>query len=439
MKKIYALILSALIALTMLCGAMAEGAVTPGDAAAEPTAAPTQAPAPEKGAAGLGNMQEFKIERKKTVTLAVPVIFRAGSESWYSNMLSSGSIVQYDPTRSAIGYSDDIFDALSSLTVEIAQTGDMPFYKKSIPSRRTVIGTLNDSTAKELGFEKAEGNTYRDPLNGKTYAQGTRFNAGFGVFSGLVVSSSVRNGSYDIPVKIRWESEIYGSGSASVTVKATAENSDVEETTSSGGGGYYYSGGGGSTSNTPAAKLIISSVSTNPATPTAGEEFDLILKLHNTSETAPVSNITINCEAESDAVLPVSGAFGAYVEGIAAGKALEQRIRVRAQSNIADEPVKIYVSIDYEDKSANALNVTQTVVINVAQLMRIKLDDPVLPSDASVAGESYPVTMGVFNLGRTTLYNVTVEAQTQDANLSTARPSTAATWMPAPPKRPKSA
>lgn len=379
-----------------------------------------QETAPEPGTAALGDMGPVTIERKKTVTVAVPVTFRAGEESWYTNMLSSGSIVAHDPTRSAIGYSDDIFNAVESLSVEIAQEGDMPFYPQTIPSRRYIVGTLNSSTAKDIGFEAVAGG-YRDPLNGNVYPEGTRFNSGFAVFEGLIVQSGVRNGEYDIPVKIRWESEKYGSGSATVIIKATAENSDVPEKTTGGGGGgggYYYGGGSTKTENTPEAKLIVQGVSTVPENPVAGEEFDLILKLHNTSAEAAVSNITVVCEADNDAVLPVSGAFGAYIDSIGPNRALEQRFRVRAQSDIDDEPVKIYVMVDYEDPDATAHSASQTVVINVSQLMRIRLDEPVLPTDGSVAGESYPVSMGVFNLGRTTLYNVTVTAQSDNPNLN---------------------
>lgn len=394
----------------------------------EPTPAPTAEPAedptaqPATGVASVGNMRPLPIERKKTVTLTVPVVFSVGTEQFFSNMLQSGSLVDYDPARSIFAYSQDIANALSSLTVELMLTEDIPFYKKHNPGKRTVLGTLSDGTAAQLGFEKKTENgqtVYKDPFNGKTYPAGTRFNTGFAVFPGLVVSSSVRNGRYEVPVKIRWESPLYGSGSANATVYAQAENSDVpEKTTGGGGGGGYSYSGGGSASSSPAAKLIIRSVATNPANPTAGEEFDLLLRLHNTSETASVGNISISCEAEADAVLPVSGAFGAYVESIGPGKAFEQAIRVRAQSDIPDAPVKIYVSIDYEDKNANALNVTQTVVVNVSQLMRIKIDDPVLPPEQPIAGESYPITMGVFNLGRTTLYNVTVQAQTDSTELS---------------------
>lgn len=413
MKRHILLLFAALLALLCAAGALAEEAVvTPGEA-----------PLPEAGAALVGSMEPIAIERKKTITLAIPVEFRSGSSYWYSNMLESGSIVAYDPTRSAVGYSPDIFGALESLSVEITQEGDVPFYAQTIGPRRYIVATLNDTTAEQLRFEKAQQNgqtVYIDPLNGTAYPEGARYNAGFAVFEGLVVHSSVRNGSYEVPVRIRWESEVYGSGSASFVLQATAENSDVAETTGGGGGGggYYYGGGGGESKATPEAKLIVQGVSTNPERPVAGEEFDLILKLYNTSQTDAVGNITLNCEAEGDAVLPVSGAFSAYIDSIGANRALEQRLRVRAQNDIDDETVKIYVMLDYEDPDATAHSVSQTVVINVAQLMRIKLDDPVLPGDPSIAGESYPVSMGVFNLGRTTLYNVTVTPVSDDPGLS---------------------
>ena len=118
MKMRMLLLIAVLLAVWTGC-ALAEQVVTPGEAIVppqatmqpentpEPTAQPenkpepTQQPVgtpvpsvqptqvPAQGRAAIGNMEAIEIERKKTMTLAIPVEFGAGGESWYSNMKTS--------------------------------------------------------------------------------------------------------------------------------------------------------------------------------------------------------------------------------------------------------------------------------------------------------------------------------------------------------------
>ncbi len=382
----------------------------------EPTDEPADTPVQEHsediaGTASVGNVEIPALAAGSAATIAIPVTFRAGSDYWYTNMLPSGSVVAYKSDRAISAYSEDILNALDSLTVSIG--GDM-FSEGS--GSFSVIGNMDAASAAKLGL-KGSGSAYTDPA-GTAYAVGQKYNAGFAVFT-VKVAKTVSNDFVNIPVTITWSSAAYGSGSINTSVEAVTTNRSSSGSGSSGSGGYSYYYGSSTSKSASEAKLIIDGVSTDPADPKAGDEFDMILTLRNTSGKQAVQNITVTCEAESDAVLPVSGAFSTYITAIESQKTHEARFNVRAQGDIEDKPVKIFVTLEYEDSSAEPHGISQSVVINVEQPMRIKLDTPVMPSGSAVAGESYNVSMGIYNLGRTTLYNVTVTGVSDDPTVST--------------------
>ena len=78
--------------------------------------------------AELGGMDTPVIQRKQKVTVAVPVSLRVGSVYWYTNMVSSGSLVSYSASRASSAYSGEIGQVVDSLTVEIVQNESCPFY-----------------------------------------------------------------------------------------------------------------------------------------------------------------------------------------------------------------------------------------------------------------------------------------------------------------------
>lgn len=180
---------------------------------------------------------------------------------------------------------------------------------------------------------------------------------------------------------------------------------------STGGGG---GGGGGGTKQQPVARLIVDDVRTEPAQPQAGEVFDIILSLRNTSETQYLRNLQVTYTAEEDALVPTSGTNTEYIERIDAGANYELRLNVRAKPDLEASSVKLDVAAEFEDKQLTALTASQSLVIPVKQVQRIQLDEPKLPTSAVVAGDSYEIEMGVFNLGKTMLYNVTVKVVPED-------------------------
>jgi hypothetical protein len=242
-------------------------------------------------------------------------------------------------------------------------------------------------------------------------------NKGYAVFDNIAVKSSATNGFYELTGKLYWRmhgqpEDKYSNISFATQVRVTGAS------TSSGGSSY---GGGGTTtsgSEKPPAKLVVEAITTDPLSPKAGENFDIVLSLKNTSLDSYVQNVGLSYTSEEDALMPTAGSNSIYIAKIDKGESFEQRLPVKSSPELANENVKVDLAMDYEDKKLTALTASQTVMVKVAQVQRIQLDELQLPTTMPTAGDSAQVSLGIFNLGRTPLYNVTAKVVSDNPNLA---------------------
>lgn len=230
---------------------------------------------------------------------------------------------------------------------------------------------------------------------------------------GTFTVKNVDKGTYylQMPVKLSTASSLKALYADAETFTLIYPVKIAKMSTGGGGGG----GGGGSSSKPlPVARLIVEDVHTEPESPQAGDVFDIVLTLRNTSESQYLRNMQITYTAEDDALTPTSGTNTEYIERIDAGSNYVLRLNVKAKPDLEVGSVKLDVSADFQDKELNALTASQSLVIPVKQVQRIQLDEPKLPTSTVIAGDSYEIEMGVFNLGKTMLYNVTVKAVPED-------------------------
>ena len=181
---------------------------------------------------------------------------------------------------------------------------------------------------------------------------------------------------------------------------------------SSGGG---IGGGGGSSSGekqvaTP--RLIIDgTVRTEPANPLAGEAFDLIVPVRNTSESLYLRNILLSFTADDDAINSVSGSNTEYINRIDAGASEDLRLHVIARPDLEASKVKIDLRAEFEDTRFNSLSADLGMTVEVTPILRMEADDPTLSDTSEIyVNDNAEVEMTVYNKGKTKLYNVTVRA-----------------------------
>lgn len=179
-----------------------------------------------------------------------------------------------------------------------------------------------------------------------------------------------------------------------------------------GSGNIENEGGGTST-----PRVIVTGFMTNPAKVHAGDTFTLTLHLQNTSKRTAVSNMLVNFTAPSEgtdldstyaAFLPTSGSNSMYVSSIAKGATQDLSIELTAKSDLAQKPYQIDLNMEYEDESYTSYTSNADVSIPVYQDARFELSKPeILPEQIAVGNEAN-VMFSIYNIGKTTLYNVHV-------------------------------
>ena len=314
--------------------------------------------------------------------MAVPVSYADETLRVYSNRDDEGNVLE----PGAEGFSQEIGDYIDWLEVSIsdetAADSSFPFMLSEQGVSRVVI---------EDGV-----------------------NYGYAVFSDLTVKKSLANGTAVVPFTVNYIDAYTGEAQStelSALVNITGASSGYYGGSGGGGGGYT------APTTAPQARVIVESIATEPKEVQAGDSFDLVFTLRNTSPAQFVQNMRVTIGSEEDALIPQSGSNTLYIDRIDAGALYELRYPVRASLEVPDRPLKVDVTIEYEDAAVSAQSAMQQMIVNVSQRMRLSVGDPVMDASSLFEGDSVDVTLQVINEGRTMLYNVTVTAQTENEGL----------------------
>ncbi len=326
---------------------------------------------------------------KGTVTIALPISYQREENDApvFSDMLTTGKRAEkYTGKESVTDFnqSELALKGVRNMYIELDSFGDAPLTAASLSPAYVVKDGENQ---------------------------------GYAVFPNITVKSSAENGFYTLTGKLYWGMEGQPEGKYSSMTFTTQVR--VTGAASSSGGSYYGGGGGVTSGGTekPQAKLVVEAITTDPLNPKAGEDFEVVLSLKNTSASYYVQNVEVTYTTEEDALMPTSGSNSVYIAKIDKSESFEQRLPVKASPELTNENVKIELAMEYEDKKLTALTATQSVMVKVQQVQRMQLDELQLPTTQTVAGDSADVSLGIFNLGRTVLYNVTAKVVCDNPNL----------------------
>jgi hypothetical protein len=358
------------------------------------------------GAIDVGAYTIVSAKPGESVILPVPVKYTRGKMHYYSNLgagKNKGKQIMYIDGNTADDYNQDITEALSYVSMEISQA---QFNQDDFP-----LQAGSKAAAFELITEEI--------IDGESVT----INYGYAVFSDLKVKSGAQNGTYNVFLDIEFceladgrESDVY---KEQIIINITITGA---KTSGGGGGGYIGGGGGGGgggSEQLTQAKLIVKSISTDPMNIRAGDEFDLLITLLNTNEKQLVQNIKVTVTATDDMILPVSGSSATYIDKIEAGGEYDLAMRVKAALNAPDTPIKLDVSMEYEDKSLSAQSASETLTMRISPVFRVRLEDPKPsnPGEIPIENSSYTLKTQVVNEGRNTIYNTKITAECEDENL----------------------
>lgn len=216
----------------------------------------------------------------------------------------------------------------------------------------------------------------------------------------------VLNGYYDLKFEILYTDDVCNQGSCTISTyvkcigKEGAANKNTDEALAA---------------STP--RIIVTGFETNPAEVKAGQDFDLIVHLKNTSTETAVSNVEINLTATVEgkdadssysSFLPTSGSNTAYFSSIPKNGTVDIEMQFTAKADLAQKPYVMKLAMLYEDEKNNPYTAEGSVSIPVKQESRFDISTfEVMPSNIEVGAESN-IMFSIYNTGKTKLYNVKV-------------------------------
>ena len=347
----------------------------------------------------------------KKVQLAFPVRLNKLDDPlsfFYSNQFADGvQLMQYDkkvtPDRMDQSFYQQLGIQMMQVLIDTKEIDEMPFTPKSVV-------TANAQRHLPYVVQPFSG----DPAyyTGHGFRDGSICN-GFAVFD-LTVASSAKNGSYEIPLILSW---VDGEGQHELEFEAHITVSGQK--TSSGSSS---SGGTGTPSEPkpiPRPHLYIESVRTEPENPKAGDTFDVILTMVNTSKTLYLHNMLLEYDTADDMLRPANEVTNLiWIPKMAANTKREERIRVISLPDIPSKLVKMSVSIQYQDSKYADGSTQQEITVPVLPIQRMKVDDPTMSSNNMVSiDQEYEIEIAVANEGKTPLFNLTAKVTSANGDL----------------------
>lgn len=165
-------------------------------------------------------------------------------------------------------------------------------------------------------------------------------------------------------------------------------------------------------------RIIVTGFETVPAEVQAGQDFDLIIHLKNTSTETPVNNVQIDLTATESGkeanttyatFLPTSGSNTAYFSSIPEGGTVDINMGFNAKSDLEQRPYVMKLAMKYENRDNKAYEGEASISIPVKQQSRFEISNITATPAIINVGYDSDVMFSVYNTGKTTLYNVKAE------------------------------
>ena len=196
-----------------------------------------------------------------------------------------------------------------------------------------------------------------------------------------------------------------------VTEAPVAETVVIEESTSSGG-----SSGGSGYRTKP--KVIIDSYYFDTDKLYAGEQVTLSLRLRNTSTREAVRNLELKFSNEAGVIMPVSGgSTSVYIGELKKETVATIQIPLEIAPDAEAKAQTLALEVVYEGtRNKQEFTDKSSITAQVYQRARVRTDQPVVYDEAWV-GQTVSMSVQMFNMGKSTLYNCMVEVHGEGLSL----------------------
>lgn len=155
-------------------------------------------------------------------------------------------------------------------------------------------------------------------------------------------------------------------------------------------------------------KVIVSGYSISPDAVMAGEEFTATVTLKNTSSKKSVQNMTVTASSDTPSLLLENDSDTLYISKLDKGAETSIELKYKADLEIVPQLYTITLTIQYDNSDATALTSSGTVSVVVSQPLKVEMDLPQIPQEVN-AGDTFPLSIQVMNMGRSKVFNVRCE------------------------------
>ena len=166
---------------------------------------------------------------------------------------------------------------------------------------------------------------------------------------------------------------------------------------------------------TSVPKLIIESYKLSSDKIYAGETFDLEFTIKNTSDSTNLQNVQIHIKdaGETATIVPASGGSNTlYISKIGKGQSSSQKVSLQTAPDAMAKAYTLNVDFSYESASTNAAHTAnETIAVPILQKIRLKCDEPTVYDDVSYLDSSTSMSIKMYNMGRSSIYNCIVDVE----------------------------
>lgn len=153
-------------------------------------------------------------------------------------------------------------------------------------------------------------------------------------------------------------------------------------------------------------ELFISACKVEPETVGGEEEFSVAVTIDNIGAIRARS-VRLTYGSEAAGIVPAETNNALHLENIASEDSAEVTFRMKTTKDVLAGQQPFYITLDYADLYGGVYTNTRTFLIQVTQPAVMGYDPVTLPKEIA-AGETVSLPANVFNLGKSTLRNVTV-------------------------------
>ena len=153
-------------------------------------------------------------------------------------------------------------------------------------------------------------------------------------------------------------------------------------------------------------ELFISECTVDPGTVGGEEEFSVSVTIDNIGSIRARS-VRLSYGSEAVGIVPVETNSAMHLPNISSGESETASFRLRTTKDVLAGEQPFYITLDYVDLYGGVYTNTRTFLVHVTQPAEMSYDSVSMPREVT-AGETISLPANVFNIGKSTLRNVSV-------------------------------